>query len=83
MKVDADEIFENIRNCQRMGKYYRNIFLRGFFSNVNFILRKIVRFDQLEIHHVDTACNVLIIFVTRYIFVRDNYIRMVNENVEI
>ena len=56
MKVDADEIFENIRNCQRMGKYYRNIFLLGFFSNVDFILRKIVRFDQLEIHHVDTAC---------------------------
>ena len=79
MKVDADEIFETVNEWENIIV----IIFRGFFSNVNFILRKIVRFDQLEIHHVDTACNVLIIFVTRYIFVRDNYIRMVNENVEI
>lgn len=52
MKVDADEIFETVNEWENIIV----IIFRGFFSNVNFILRKIVRFDQLEIHHVDTAC---------------------------
>lgn len=56
MKVDADEILENIRNCQRMGKYYRNIFLRGFFSRILFYARSYVSINLEFI----TACNVLI-----------------------
>ena len=56
MKVDADEIFENIRNCQRMGKYYRNIIFRGFFSRILFYTRSYVSINLEFI----TACNVLI-----------------------
>lgn len=76
-----------MKYSKRMEKYYRNIF-RGFFLEhtffLDFIIRKIVRFNQLEIHarrvnHASLLRNMQYIFIRLFEIIT----RTASENVEI